>query len=561
MRQPQGIALVVTLAILVAVGLLAFASSVTTMISQWSARNERGATEAYYVAETGLQQWKTRLFQSYRWQLYQTVRNSSGGGAPTRSECDNVLAGGVDWNRNGTIESNEALPTTRTGSVQMGSSTGTYTITVAQDPTRSRFMLVRSVGRFNGSQAIAQATFDLSNTGPWNYAIFSGRGAANRHLNGGALIRGGLYVQGESSQPDRIVIDSNGNFRMENEYNYTTDNVFGSRLNTDMRSLSNLCATLRVQHGRVEVGGSSEYGDPNNRLLGAYVGSRISDIFGNTSNVCQSNRGICTDDRGAFDLPPALAPRFPEFTTTPCTTNPSRTWAACVRDEADARGIRITSAGITIPTGASFNVNPNSTDGCRLSRVVTSGALNFGSNNLNCLYTLNGRTGGFRYIAGSPGSLEIYGTLNTSGLNVNFNNAVNYRAFDFTNPTTDRNASIFVEGGSITLNRDVLPDASSATFPNQVLGLLAQNNIEQLTDNAMGIFYAGNRFRTQRDQRTLGTVVANEFCTTSAGGSQCNAGQRAEVTYVPTMGNIPVAAQIPEDTIIASFKIMSYERR
>lgn len=556
MRQPQGIALVVTLAILVAVGLLAFASSVTTMISQWSARNERGATEAYYVAETGLQQWKTRLFQSYRWQLYETVRNTSGSRAPTRSECGNVLSGGVDWNRNGQIDSNETLPTTRTGSVQMGSSTGTYTITVAQDPTRSRFMLVRSVGRFNGSQAIAQATFDLSNTGPWNYAIFSGRGAANKHLNGGVIIRGGLYVQGQSSNPDKAVIDSTGNFAMLNEYNYSSDAVLGSRLNSDMRSLSNLCATLRVQYGRVEVSGSSSYGTPSNKLLGAYVGDAVNDIYGNTSNVCANNRGICTDDRGAFDLPPALAPRFPEFNTTPCANDPSKTWAACVRDEAATRGLRITSSAVLFPVGA-IPTNPLS---CVLSNLLSSGELRFGSNNVDCRYTLNGKTGGFRYTGGSPGTLEIYGTLHTSGINVRFSNAVNYRAFNFTNPT-ERNASIFVEGGSIFIQGDLLPDASSATFPNQVLGLLAQNNIEQLTNNAMGIFYAGSRFRTQRNQRTLGTVVSNEFCTTSAGGSQCNAGQQAEVTYIPTMGNIPVAAQIPEDTIIASFKVMSYERR
>lgn len=556
MRQPQGIALVVTLAILVAVGLLAFASSVTTMISQWSARNERGATEAYYVAETGLQQWKTRLFQTYRWQLYQTVSNTGGSRTPTRSECGNVLAGGVDWNRNGTIESNETLPATRTGSVPMGAGTGTYTITVAQDPTRPRFMLVRSVGRFNGSQAIAQATFDLSNTGPWNYAIFSGRGAANKHLNGGATIRGGLYVQGQSSDPDRSVIDSNGNFALYNEYNYSSDGLLSSHLNSDMRSLSNLCATLRVQYGRVEVGGSSSYGTPSNPLLGAYVGDAANDIYGNTSSVCAANRGICTDDRGAFDLPPALAPRFPEFNTTPCTTDPSRTWAACVRDEATARGIRITSGAILFPSGAL----PSSPLSCVLGNVLNGGVLRFGNTSMDCRFSLDGRTGGFRYLAGNPGTLEIYGTLHTSGINVSFDNPVNYRAFDFTNPS-ERNASIFVEGGSITLNRDLLPDASSATFPNQVLGLLAQNNIEQLTNNAMGIFYAGGRFRTQRNQRTLGTVVTNEFCTTSAGGSQCNAGQQAEVTYVPTMGNIPVAAQIPEDTIIASFKIMSYERR
>jgi hypothetical protein len=556
MRQPQGIALVVTLAILVAVALLAFATSVTTMLSQWSARNERGATEAYYVAETGLQQWKTRLFQTYRWQLYQTVSNASGSRTPSRSECGNVLAGGVDWNRNGTIESNENLPTTRTGTVPMGAGTGTYTITVAQDPTRSRFMLVRSEGRFNGSQAIAQATFDLSNTGPWNYAIFSGAGAANRHLNGGATIRGGLYVQGQSSDPNRVVIDSRGDFEMLNEYDYSSDAVLSNRLNSDMRSLSNLCATLRVQYGRVEVGGSASYGTPTNKLLGAYVGDAADDIYGNTSGVCENNKGVCTDDRGAFDLPPALAPKFPEFNTTRCTTDPSKTWAACVRDEAAARGLRITSTAVLFPVGAI----PTSPLSCVLGNLLSSGELRFGSTSVDCRYTLNGKTGGFRYTGGNPGTLEIYGTLHTSGINVRFNNAVNYRAFDFTDPT-ERNASIFVEGGSITLSGDLLPDASSATFPNQVLGLLAQNNIEQLTNNAMGIFYAGNRFRTQRGQHTLGTVVANEFCTTSAGGNQCNAGQKANVTYIPTMGNLPVAVHIPEDTSIASFKIMSYERR
>ncbi|ADD27416.1 pilus assembly PilX family protein [Meiothermus ruber] len=556
MRQPRGIALVVTLAILVAVALLAFATSITTMISQWSARNDRGATEAYYVAETGLQQWKTLLFQAYRWQLYQTIDRAAGSRTPTRSECGNVLAGGVDWNRNGTIESNETLPATRTGTVPMGAGVGTYTITIAQDPTRPRFMLVRSVGRYGGSQAIAQATFDLSNTGPWNYAIFSGRGASNKHLNGGAIVRGGLYVQGDPGNPDKEVIGSTGNFAMLNEYNYSSDAVLSNRLNSDMRSLSNLCATLRVQYGRVEVSGSSSYGTPNNKLLGAYVGDSVNDIYGNTSDVCANNRGICTDDRGAFDLPPPLAPRFPEFNTTPCTSDPSRTWAACVRDEAATGGLRITSSAVLFPVGAI----PTSPLSCLLGNLLNGGELRFGGSSVDCRYTLNGKTGGFRYVSGNPGMLEIYGTLHTSGIDVRFSNAINYRAFNFADPT-ERNASIFVEGGSIYIQGDLLPDASSATFPDQVLGLLAQNNIEQLTNNAMGIFYAGNRFRTQQGQRTLGTVVSNEFCTTSAGGNQCNAGQQAEVTYIPTMGNIPVAARIPEDTVIASFKVMSYERR
>jgi hypothetical protein len=266
----------------------------------------------------------------------------------------------------------------------MGTGTGTYTITVAQDPTRPRFMLVRSVGRYSGSQAIAQATFDLSNTGPWNYAIFSGRGAANKHLNGGATVRGGLYVQGDPGNPDKEVIGSTGDFAMLNEYNYSSDAVLSNRLNSDMRSLSNLCATLRVQYGRVEVSGSSSYGTPSNKLLGAYVGDAINDIYGNTSDVCANNRGICTDDRGAFDLPPALAPRFPEFNTTPCTSDPSRTWAACVRDEAAARGLRITSAAVLFPTGAI----PTSPLSCVLSNLLSGGELRFGSTSVDCRYSL-----------------------------------------------------------------------------------------------------------------------------------------------------------------------------
>jgi hypothetical protein len=551
------------------VGLLVFASSLITMIGQWTARNDRGATEAFYVAESGLQRWKTLLFQSYRWQLHQTVQRAGGSPNLLRSECANVLAGGVDWNRDNRISPDETFPTTRTGSLSLGQSTGTYTITIAQDPTRPRFILIRSVGRIGGSQATVQATFDLSNTGIWNYAIFSGRGAANQHLNGGATIRGGLFVQGQSTDPNRVVINTRGDFSMLNEYNLT-NTVLANHLNSDMRQLNNLCATLRVQYGRVEVGGSALFGHPDNRLLGAFVGDAADDITGNTAGRCEANKGLCTDDRGAFDLPPALAPRLPEFHTTPCANDPSRTWAQCVRDEAAVRGLRITSNAILFPIGAI----PTSPASCVPAIVLSGGVLRFDGTSMDCRYTLGGRTGGFRYIAGNPGTLEIYGTLHTSGINVQFDRAVNYQAFDFANPA-ERNASIFVEGGSITLRGDLLPDPNSATFPNQVLGLLAERRIEQLTDNAMGIFYAGERFRTRKDQRTLGTIVSNEFCTTSAGGGggggrgnrdddeseRCNAGQRAEIIYVPTMGNLPVAAQIPVGTIIAAFKVMSYERR
>lgn len=565
MRHPKGIAFIVTLAILLAVGILVFGTSFTTLVSQWTARNDRSSTETYYVAETGLQQWKTRLFQTYRWQLSQVVTDDSSSGAPSRSECSNILSGGIDWNRNGVVETGESLPYTANGTVALGSGTGNYRVTISQDPTRPRFMILRSVGTYAGDRSTTQATFDISNTGMWNYAIFSGKGAANKHLNGGATVRGGLYIEGESTNPNKVVIDSNGNFKMENEYNYAGDSTISPRLNSDMRTLSNLCATLRVQYGQVEISGSVEYGDPSNKLLGAYVGDSDSDIYGNTSNVCQANKGLCTEDRGVFDLPPNLAPKFPYFDSTPCDTDSSKTWAQCAREEATTKGIRITPTGITVPTGATFNNLP----ACSLATIISNTSLSnvssspaktlrLDSLSIDCTYTVNGKTGGFKYDSGSK-TLEVYGTVNLDSINLAFNQPINYRAHTF--DSAKKSAAFFVENASANISQNLLPDNSYATFPSQVLSVMAEGELHQLGSNAMGVFYAGQRFRTQKDQRTLGTVVANEFCTTSAGNSACNAGQKAEVAYIPTMGNIPAVAQMPQGSVTASFRIMSYERR
>lgn len=55
----------------------------------------------------------------------------------------------------------------------------------------------------------------------------------------------------------------------------------------------------------------------------------------------------------------------------------------------------------------------------------------------------------------------------------------------------------------------------------------------------MAPVYAGYRFRSEQDNVLYGTVLTDEYCTTSAGGDACNAGQTSQVIYVDLGANIP----------------------
>ncbi|MFX8766538.1 hypothetical protein ABTM49_20265, partial [Acinetobacter baumannii] len=86
--------------------------------------------------------------------------------------------------------------------------------------------------------------FRIELTGALQQAVFTGQGQSNKFINGGATIRGGIYVVGRD--PNATVIDSNGNFSMLNRYDLSayTSNV-ANRVHPNNRSANNLCANLR----------------------------------------------------------------------------------------------------------------------------------------------------------------------------------------------------------------------------------------------------------------------------------------------------------------------------
>jgi hypothetical protein len=342
MRSAKGIALVATLSLLVLIAILVFGTFFTTQLELWITRNDTTSVQAFYAAEAGVQKYKAALFQQYVWQ----ERNGSVPQTGGSTVCYSVFLEGIDWNRNGTLDSDErfvsntmTLATDEPVVDAQGRPVGRYTVELVRTNNPRIYTLI-SRGESGGARARVQATVLLETPSPLNVAIFAGSGQANRWLNGGATVRGGIYVVGDPNNPDQEVISSNGNFSLLNRYDLTNTRDYGSLGNfvTEAnRRANDLCASLRVQYGKISVGGSTQIGEPDNKVKGVFVGRGLQDITGNAVDVCTRTRGVCTEAIGGFDL--SDPPAFPTL-DGPGGCGAGRSWRTCLREEA-ASGLRI----------------------------------------------------------------------------------------------------------------------------------------------------------------------------------------------------------------------------
>lgn len=583
--RSRGIALVVTLAVLLMVGLLVFGGFFTTQIERWVSRNDVTATQAQYVADAGLNKYKTALFQYFRW--LQEPGNDSAA-TPTRTACFNRLGAGLDLNRSGSPipwNNNRVTYPSEVLTDPAGNVLGSYTVTIYKDPDDSNLYTLESVGTFSGARSTARATFRIELAGALQQAVFTGQGQSNKFINGGATIRGGIYVVG--SDPNATVIDTNGNFSMLNRYDlstYTQNGGVSSRVHPNNRSANNLCANLRVQYGKVSVGGSTQIGEETNRVIGVWVGRGASDVNNGGSFSCQKTKGICTDvGPAAFDLsnPPAF-PTFDGPGVCQIPSNPSPTWRQCIRYAAGqpGQGLIIRRTGLSaLVSWPPVAVPPTAPLSCitALSTAAAAGdkKLVLDGVPVDCSYTMpDGSKGGFKYTP-NPARLEVYGTVDLQGFSLRLARDTDYQArttlLGTIPPLERQNASLVVEkhptdalGGNLDLDGSLLPDTAggNAYFPNHVLAVVAEGDTYQRGQYVMAPVYSGGTFRIVKDNVLFGSVISNLFCTTSAGNTgSCSAGQKSEVVYINTAENVPVALRPIQYRGPATFKLLSYERR
>ncbi|WP_024119435.1 pilus assembly PilX N-terminal domain-containing protein [Thermus thermophilus] len=551
----KGIALVATLALMVVIALLVFGTFFTTQIELWTTRNDTTSVQAFYAAEAGLQKYKAALFQQYVWR---EQRGGTGGGGG----CFTSLARGLDLDRDGTItpfvNNRLVLAQNEVVTDANGNPVGRYTATLYKDAQDGQLFTLVSEGTSGGAKARVQATFRISNTGYLEQAIFAGAGQANKWLNGGATIRGGVYVVGNPNDPDQYVIEANGNFALYNWYDLTTYSEVTNRVEPSYRQVQDLCASLRVQYGKISVGGSTQIGEPNNKVKGVFVGRGAQDITGENVGVCRNNKGVCTEAMGGFDLsdPPPFPTLDAKLDSDACSAYP--TWRACLQGKA---ALRIQRIGNILSVASP----PNATLSPSCLQAMQSGTLTLDTQSVDCTFTrLDGSRGGFRYTyTGGQELLEVFGDVVLEGVDVVLNRPVDYRA----QSGSAKSATLAVlklggKGGNLDINGNLLPDATFGLFPNHALGFVAEGDIYQRSQHVMAPVYAGGTFRVVKGNVFFGSVISNQFCTTSAGNQMsCNASQKAEVVYIriPKENRPALLPSLRGGKPV--FQVLSYERR
>ncbi|MDM7324469.1 MAG: pilus assembly PilX N-terminal domain-containing protein [Thermus sp.] len=553
--RKEGIALVATLALMTLIALLVFGTFFRTQIELWVTRNDTTSVQAFYAAEAGLQKYKAVLFQQYVWRESQA---GTGGGAG----CYSSLRDGIDLERDGTLTpfvGNTLLLADGEDVLDAdGRSVGKYQVRLIKDSQDGQLFTLVSEGTSGGAKATVQAVFRLANTSYLEQAIFAGNGQANRWLNGGATIRGGIYIVGDPNNPDQEVIQNNGNFSLLNWYDLGSYGV-ADRVESPYWRVEDLCASLRVQHGKISLGGSTQIGEPGNKVKGVFVGRGSQDITGQNVNICQNNKGVCTEALGPFDLsnPPPFPALDSPLASEACEGAPS--WRACLRNKAALRLERVAGA-VNIARPPGVTLNPSCTT------ALLPGTLILGTNTVDCTFTrLDGSQGGFKYTyAGGRGRLEVYGDVVLEGISLVLQKPTDYRALS---PDGKKSATLAVlakdnAGGNLDINGSLLPDPSHGLFPQHVLGLIAERNVYQRGQHVMAPLYAGGTFRVVKDNVLFGSLISNEFCTTSAGNqTNCNAGQKAEVVYIriPKENRPALLPDLKGGKPV--FQVLSYERR
>ncbi|HET9027722.1 MAG TPA: hypothetical protein VFN07_09385 [Trueperaceae bacterium] len=582
-RSQAGIALITSLAILTIVGALILGAILTTGIELNVTRNDMTAAQAQYAAQAGLQKYKAALFQAFRWE-------ESGGGSSVAA-CENSLSSGINLTRvtGGTIawSGNRIVLPRETVTDTDGNAIGSYVVTFLQDPTNDSRISIQSIGTTVDGSAVrratarATATFIVRDSSAIEQAVFAGTGHGMKFFNGNTIVYGGIHVVGDETSPDSVVIDAKGDAAVRN--NYTIDETSGTSgfLAAGAQASDNLCASVRVQYGRVNVGGSASFGSASHPLLTVAVGDNPNDInISESTNCAKDGKGVCAESFGIFDLSedPPTFPMLDEAPATEFCTDPL-TWRTCIRNEANLDGMTLVAsgssvslagplatAGATLPAACSSALNA--------AAAVSTRRIQFGNSNLDCTVEVAGTRYGFRYSHPS-GLFEVFGNVNLRGLSMQFANDVKYRAVSRGDGgAVETFAGLSLEsvsgaGGQFIAQGSFVPDGVAGKFPDVVMTVIAESDVKLVKNKGMYALpvYSGRDFMASSGSKLFGQVIADRFCTVQASGSAdlaCSdkGGSPAEIFFVPTGANRPKSFRaIAPSNGLPTFRVEAYELR
>src|SRR5690606_34508517 len=166
------------------------------------------------------------------------------------------------------------------------------------------------------ARARATSTYIIRNSAGTEQAIFAGTGHGMKFFNGNTEVFGGVHIVGDKNNANSVVIDTRGNSRILNGYTQDQAGNTSSFLVKEAQSADNLCASVRVQYGRVVVDGNSQFGARENPLLVVAVGDEPADLDAKNTGCDAGKLNVCAHSIGMFDLWDS-APVFPMLDEPP----------------------------------------------------------------------------------------------------------------------------------------------------------------------------------------------------------------------------------------------------
>ncbi len=591
--KPTGVALVTVLAMLLVVSAVVFGMTYTTQITQWIMRNDNTSTQANYIALAGLQKYKTSLLQNYR-----TVYTGSSTGTSS-SGCISAPNAALDLDRG-----NSGAQSSMTENINGGS----VTVTITRDAASPNLVILKSVGNYGGAKSSVRAILSLSGGGLFSNAFVGGSGSSQM-INGNATIYGGVFLEGNPSDTSNsnTVFTLGGSVSLQDSYAMSNSNSYPLYNYITPTSVANMCSSVRIAHGRLNLQGSADIGTSSNPLTGIYVGDPSGG--GTEAKVYQGNsnspispqdcsNGLCASGIGRYDLSSTTSPRFyyldtPANLSNACdgtTVNSGgQSWRACINGDSlgDSKTLILQQNGnaFALPAKKLFATNTQLTKPSTSTCSLTSSTITLNSSDIDCVYK-NGSTSvlGFKYSKNSK-VLEVYGNVAFQGFDLSVGTDIKYRASGYNSSALGAASLIFERrcssggsygypcggnstNGTATLSGDLLPDkdwpsTNSGKFPLQTLTIIADGNsasTDSLTVNndAAAVLYSAKRLHLTGNNNIAGVLLGDNLCV----GNNCSGGGSSNIYFVDptTTTALPTALALVPRYIAPTVQSIASER-
>jgi len=427
------------------------------------AERNRLAMQAFYIAEAGIERGLYDLRQDF-------VLDSS----PSWADGD---INGIDVTAEGgpdTVNYYELpYPSTSLNG-------GSYLVELKNVGADS--IWVKSTGTLGDVTQTILVYGKMQNLSPWNNAIFAGAGASGAAVNGNVEIRGSVHILGSDLDPTDYAVDLGGTAELVgNNYNGLDAALLPKVpvLPTTIyngENVSTLNAELRVKVGKVGLSGSATVGEvdvPANSTKETVDNVFVTNGWGGTGGT-----GNVHSDNGwsnSYDLGDSVS--FPSL---------SDPYGAGTYQEYLESNALVISADADLDTLA--NIDPNS----NFSFSGPKGSISMDGNG-------NLTISGIVYINDPDGTTTTKGDLN-----------MDKDGSDKTITYTGT-GSILSEGDA-NINVNLITSGDNS-FPNNILGIMTPQkiNFDEANINVMGLFYAEDEIKSQKQTDVMGTFVSNYF--------------------------------------------------